>query len=546
MSSVRQSNVLNEPNPFRISEQDLNIFDHNEIVSDINNQGESTRPKNWRRTDNSENARSEWIKGLLVDANDGKEQKKESGEFEHAQPRMSKIMGNIEKYIASKGNQEEKEVLVDFVAKKREIFLLQMSLSIKREEIRKLNVKATAKEEALRNSEAALEKDALKFDLFLKDNDKKAQEAIRLAEKETKRKMDKVQEVKKLNQQLQVVQSSINKYNIGLEECLRFKSFLHALTPQDWIEGQHDEKKKRQRERRRKRIDARRQKWRQEQKEAIALQEKLKIEDDFSKKKRRGRSRRVDCEETQVIKPVERPQSPDFEDEALTSSDEESPMYFEGSNQLLQIFSTLEEENLFLIQNTQEAEQSLDEMTERFEESRAEVQKKADTTLDNINEIKENIVKRQKHLETMKVRMDGKSSGSQNKEQKLMNGLTKSVKQVYQACGFTFAGATPSTLHMLAETETKMERVLSDTSAMPEQEFKRENKAKEKKRRERKRAQQQAEQIRLQEERNRKAIARSLLPPKKVGKKVRHEDALFSVRFWSLPLNSREVFVDYV
>ena len=528
MSSVRQqSNVLNETNPFRISEQDLNIFEHHGTISDINNQGESSRPKIWQRT-GSENARSEWIKGLQDDANNGKGQKKEFGESEHAEPhRMSNIMGNIEKYIASKGNQEEKEVLVDFVAKKREIFLLQMSLSIKREEIRKLNVKATAKEEALRNSEAALEKDALKFDVFLKDNDKKAQDAMRLAEKETKRKIEKVQELKKLNQQLQVVQSSINKYNIGLEECLRFKSFLHALTPHDWIEGKHDEKRKRQRERRRKRIDARRQTWRQEQ-EVTALEEKLKVEDDCTKKKRRGRSRRVDCEEPQVIKTVARPQTPEFEDEALTSSDEESPMYFEASNQLLQIFSTLEEENLFLIQNTQEAEQSLDEMTERFEESRAAVQKMADTTLDNIHEIKDNIVKRQKHLENMKLRMEGKSSGSQNKEQKLMNGLTKSVKQVYQACGFTFAGATPSTLHMLAEIETKMERVLSNTSTMPEQEFKRENKAKEKKRRETKRAQQQAEHIRLQEERNRKAIERSLLPPKKVGKKVNPKDAFVS------------------
>jgi hypothetical protein len=140
----------------------------------------------------------------------------------------------------------------------------------------------------------------------------------------------------------------------------------------------------------------------------------------------------------------------------------------------------------------------------------------------------DNIVKRQKHLENMKLRMEGKSSGSQNKEQKLMNGLTKSVKQVYQACGFTFAGATPSTLYMLAEIETKMERVLSNTSTMPEQEFKRENKAKEKKRRETKRAQQQAEHIRLQEERNRKAIERSLLPPKKVGKKVNPKDAFVS------------------
>ena len=42
---------------------------------------------------------------------------------------------------------------------------------------------------------------------------------------------------------------------------------------------------------------------------------------------------------------------PDFDDEELTSSDEDIPMYFGTPNQLPDIFSALEEENLFLIQN---------------------------------------------------------------------------------------------------------------------------------------------------------------------------------------------------
>jgi hypothetical protein len=46
----------------------------------------------------------------------------------------------------------------------------------------------------------------LRFDTFLKENDKKAHEAIKKAEKETKAKTDKVQEIKKLNQQIQMIQ----------------------------------------------------------------------------------------------------------------------------------------------------------------------------------------------------------------------------------------------------------------------------------------------------------------------------------------------------
>ena len=80
----------------------------------------------------------------------------------------------------------EKENMTEFIAKKREMFLVQMSLDTKREEIRKLEEKAQMKEEALRKSELMLEEDAIRFDAFLKDNDQKAHNAIKEAETETK------------------------------------------------------------------------------------------------------------------------------------------------------------------------------------------------------------------------------------------------------------------------------------------------------------------------------------------------------------------------
>lgn len=51
--------------------------------------------------------------------------------------------------------QQEKESMAEFIVKKREMFLVQMSLDTKREEIRKLEEKARMKEEALRKSEQA-------------------------------------------------------------------------------------------------------------------------------------------------------------------------------------------------------------------------------------------------------------------------------------------------------------------------------------------------------------------------------------------------------
>ena len=87
---------------------------------------------------------------------------------------------------------KDKENLSEFISKKREIFLLQMSLDTKRAEIKKLDERARQREEALKKSEQMLEEDALRFDAFLKENDEKVQEAIKNAETEAKAKQDKV------------------------------------------------------------------------------------------------------------------------------------------------------------------------------------------------------------------------------------------------------------------------------------------------------------------------------------------------------------------
>lgn len=128
----------------------------------------------------------------------------------------------------------EKENMADFILKKREMFLVQMSLDTKRADIRKLEEQAQQREEALRKSEQMLDEDSVRFDAFLKENDYKAVEAIRKAEAETKAKQDKVQEIKKLVAQISAVKSEMSKYEEQLEDCKRYRDFLNKLTPEEW------------------------------------------------------------------------------------------------------------------------------------------------------------------------------------------------------------------------------------------------------------------------------------------------------------------------
>ncbi len=46
--------------------------------------------------------------------------------------------------------------------------------------------------------------------------------------------------------------------------------------------------------------------------------------------------------------------------------EEEGPMYFQDPRTLLQIYTQLEEQNLFLIQNAQESEEALEELRAKF------------------------------------------------------------------------------------------------------------------------------------------------------------------------------------
>ena len=117
----------------------------------------------------------------------------------------------------------EKENMTEFIAKKREMFLVQMSLDTKRDEIRKLEEKAQMKEDALQRSEQMLEEDVMRFDAFLRENDAKAREAMKKAEEEAKKKQEKNQEIKRLMQQIQALNSEMSKHRESLEDCLKYK-----------------------------------------------------------------------------------------------------------------------------------------------------------------------------------------------------------------------------------------------------------------------------------------------------------------------------------
>ncbi|OQR81548.1 hypothetical protein THRCLA_11630, partial [Thraustotheca clavata] len=412
----------------------------------------------------------------------------------------------------SSDRRREKENMADFIAKKREMFLVQMSLDTKREEIRKLEEKAQLKEEALKKSELMLEEDAVRFDTFLKENDKKAHEAIKKAEKETKSKADRVQEIKKLNQQIQLVQSDMSKLKEQLDDCLKYKTFLDELTPPEWESEQIEKKKKRQQERLRKKKAKAMAEWEAVRTHALAEQEEREraleraAEKEGKSKKKQDRQKPVATIQNNL------PPMPNLDDMIATSSGEELPMYFQNPQQLLDIFTALEESNLFLIQNSQETEQSLEELKQNYRETKKKMNKKTQLLKQNIDELKEQINAEDEKANHLRQR--ALAGTGENVQEKMLNELHDKVLEVYQRCGFE-ADSNPNTLFMLTDLEARLEDLLSAIEHMPEDYVIKAEKEKEKERRERVRQERIAQQTKMYEERMKKSMERSMQAPKK-------------------------------
>tara|TARA_B110000977_G_scaffold133341_1_gene169853 strand:- start:18029 stop:20053 length:2025 start_codon:yes stop_codon:yes gene_type:complete len=477
-------------------------------------------------------------------------------------------------------NQSKRpESVVDFVAKKREIFLVQMSLDAKRAEILKLELEASRREEALAASEATLVEDAKRFEEFLRENDLRVQEAVKAGEYEAKRKNDKAQEIKRLAADIVVVEAALGKREEKRVDCERYKAFLDQLTPPEFFEAQDEKRRKRRQERR----DKRRAK-RDARADIIALADSKEasiasLEAALQEATRRGRTAEnaareaLETAKTDAINArsaiPEKSPTPTPEND---SSGEETPMYFTDPSQLPEVFVTLEEKNLFLMQNGQVAEEQLEELKASQKVVRAEMESEAQSLHLQIEKLKKAIEAEEAEALALKardatdekaqrrrVKMTKKSGGGVEGATGRMSGgtmsgttsarttqlgatadfqptqklrldsaavgasipldsLAKKVGETYAKCGFDY-DPTMSTVQMLTQIESKLERCLQVADEMNPNYVRESEKAREKNRRMNQRSEKAAVDLLAAEEKAKKALERSMAPiQKKVGK----------------------------
>jgi DNA repair exonuclease SbcCD ATPase subunit len=323
--------------------------------------------------------------------------------------------------VRSPQNPDGKMSVREFISKKREMLLLNMKIETQHENIEKLHRLIQDREDSLKSKNASLKENIQRFDAFRKETDEKAQSAQRQLENETSKRQ---KEVMTINQEIQNVESDIAKHHNVLEELLQYKKFVNLLTPSSWFDECTSEKRKRQQQRRRDRINARKEAFRKEQ---LAMKEKIEnLELRGSFPIRRAKKAIANpCEKEQKLLPL-----PDFEDEPLTSSDEEAPMYFQHPGQLREQFIRLEDENARLDKMIEEGEAKLNYL-------KAQVQSN--------------------HCEWDESRQDNPEAFE----------VDAKIKELYQKCIESADGFTSDVPTMVSELKTFVDNLVSQTDDMP-------------------------------------------------------------------------------
>ncbi|XP_078678826.1 cilia- and flagella-associated protein 100-like [Branchiostoma floridae x Branchiostoma belcheri] len=423
----------------------------------------------------------------------------------------------------------EKEDLAEYINKKREMFLVQYSLGVKRDEMRKLEEIAAAEERKLELAEQYLEEDAAMFDEFLKENDKNSVEAIKIAESETKAKLEKVSEIKRINGQMMAIKSEISKMEDTLKEYQLYKKFLDSVTPQEYKDKKEAELEEK----------------RKQQKKASAAKKRATATTPASDTSGRGASRQLQSREStrrdrsgtplkgsstgrrpggtpaSGAGPQDQPESDEEEDSEEFPSfppSQEPDLFFTDPQQLLDLFQELEEQNLSLIQNSQETEEALEEMRQTFIQTEGKMNRETEILKQQITMLKDTITREEEKAADLEMKSKMFSYGEFKAEdqEKMLQSLNKKVEEVYRAC-IGDNEANISTLQMLTNIENRLEELFEIIEMMPPERVEAAERAKEKERRLRLREEKLEQQRLHQEERVRRALERAQADPKKKG-----------------------------
>ncbi|XP_009328203.1 PREDICTED: coiled-coil domain-containing protein 37 [Pygoscelis adeliae] len=462
-----------------------------------------------------------------------KEEEEEGRKQATNEERLKTLQESLSWKIAIKKDYPlEKETFRDYINDRREVFLLEYAMAVKRDEIQRMENVAKNKERKLEKAEYYLEKDAAMFDEFLKENHKNSVQALKIAEKETAAKTKKITEIQAITSQIENLQSDISRFKHTLQEYKMYRDFLYQLSPKEWQEehGKKHTKEKDLKTTHKANEESASPPTTAEQGQGLTARTNaaspystsyIDVPSSLlSSKSLDFRSlHEIRPQLKNFLKPLSTRKLSSLEDaesETCSDEDEEPELYFTDPQQLLSIFTEMEEENLSLIQNSQEIEESLDKVQHTFITTHESMEKKLAELKQQVVTLKSSIAKEEEKAADLKLKVHLFSSGEYkaDDQDKMLTSLNKKVLEVYCHCTGENEANLP-TVQMLMVIEKQLNDLLDNLEKVPPAKIEQAQKAKKKERRIRLREEKLRQQKQEQEERLQRALERSQATIKK-------------------------------
>jgi len=271
--------------------------------------------------------------------------------------------------------KETRGGVLDLIEQKKEMFLVEMTVGIIEKEKDVLIQKSGEKEDALKKSDEMLEKDWEEFETYKTHNKQETDMALQRYNQEVESRKRTEQQFKKKNNDLTSLRADKTKNEEMIQKYLDAKNFLDKLTPKEYLE-QHRKQLEAKVEEIKAQFMEHEISLREETHSAVSS-ENLNINlsknvSNIKDKKHLGGRKplRVDIERLFLDK-LDKGDFEEIEDLRLNQK-----MYFTETDQLIEIFMRLEEDNLAAIQMMQDTEQTLDNLKNSLKIKKAEFDRK--------------------------------------------------------------------------------------------------------------------------------------------------------------------------
>ncbi|XP_067374988.1 AP-1 complex-associated regulatory protein isoform X1 [Channa argus] len=422
--------------------------------------------------------------------------------------RPKQITGKRELKIAMmKRENLTKESKHDLISMERQKAVLELALITKKSEIVRMDEAIAKEERQLKQLERMIQRDNLKFEEFLRDNEKKSVEARTFFEQEAKSKQEKNAEIKRLNAEIGTIKSELTKLEETLMDCKRYKELLFKLSPPEWQEAQRAKAMKAKVPSNREPQDE------HNREESVSRSDlEMKVSNPGRLSSIRETSLSSVHSNTLITKCNLDSDSSEYEDEP--------ELYFTDPQQLLDLLTDLTEQNLSAIQNSTRVEETVDELQESMETTRKKIEKDEEQLALQINDMKRKIEEEKLKGDKLKQKVQFHFSLNTDDQDGMLDALTEKVAEVHRLC-VDDRMTNLSILEKVANIENRMMLLQLDLESIPKEFVDMIRKIKDSERSSREREEKLREQKEKQKERMRKYLERSLADSKKTsGKKL--------------------------